>query len=376
MNRRDQQRFWTSVPLRSLAIVLAAIFCTFGSLGFLTDIAGQGSRPLWAVAVNVTSAGLIAVGIGICAMRGWKYLPLPFLVQAGTILLQRRSPGVPLSGAALESRLQLDASGCLLCVMLGYGLFIGFIAHRGVGELRLQTEIALARELHEVLVPALDRRIGRYAVYGRSFASNEVGGDLLDVVARPDGLTCYVADVSGHGVPAGALMGMLKSAMRMRLRADGTLPGVLMDVNQVLLDLKKSNMFVTWAGVQLTPGGAATFALAGHLPILHYRKATASITRLSVSHVPLGILASEEFTTGAAQLEPGDVLALLTDGLTEVMDRGDQELGLERIEEILRREAGTQPLSRVFDAILAAVTAHGKRQDDQTLLLVGTFHEI
>ncbi len=360
-SRREQQRrFWGSVPLRSLAVLLAAIFFTFGSLGFLQDVLDR-RHSLGHLGFSVVVQGLTAVGIALCIMRGRRFLPVPLAFLAAFVVLGPREVGLPQRvGQAAGRQLELDAFGAIAWVILGYGCFISFIARRGVKELRLQTEIALARELHEVLVPPVERVHARYEIFGRSSPSSEIGGDLLDVVAQDGGLTCYVADVSGHGVPAGALMGMVKSATRMRLRTECDLAQLLTELNPVLLDLKQSNMFVTWAGVRLPPSGAATYALAGHLPILHFRHATGAVARLAVSHLPLGILASETFTSCEVRLAPGDVLALLTDGLTEVVDAHDVEFGLEGVEQTLRRHTPGQPLPLLFDTVLAAVAAHGK----------------
>ena len=57
-----------------------------------------------------------------------------------------------------------------------------------------------------------------FEVYGKSIPSAEMGGDLIDVVEKVGNLLAYIADVSGHGLPAGQLMGMLKTAMRVCLQ--------------------------------------------------------------------------------------------------------------------------------------------------------------
>jgi serine phosphatase RsbU (regulator of sigma subunit) len=178
-----------------------------------------------------------------------------------------------------------------------------------------------------------------------------------------------VADVSGHGVKAGTLMAMVKSATRMRLRSGGDLSALFNDLNSVLFPLKNPSMYVTCAAVQLDGNGGGQFALAGHLPILHYRKSAGRVERLTEGGPPLAMLEASAFPTGKVRLEPGDVLAFLTDGLVEVEDGGQREFGIERIEGLLSERAA-HPLPAVFAAILSAVRAHGPQRDDQTLLLV------
>ncbi len=75
----------------------------------------------------------------------------------------------------------------------------------------------LARQIHETLVPPIDYEDERIEVFGLSRASAAMGGDLVDLVHRDGSLDVYLADVSGHGVRAGVVMGMLKAAIRMRL---------------------------------------------------------------------------------------------------------------------------------------------------------------
>ena len=77
----------------------------------------------------------------------------------------------------------------------------------------------------------------------------------------------------------------------------------------------------------------------------------------------------QAFVSAPAQWTPGDLFVILTDGLTEVFDRHDQEFGMDRIKALLRAH-GTEPLDRLQSAILDAVKRHGRQLDDQTLLLV------
>ena len=75
------------------------------------------------------------------------------------------------------------------------------------------------------------------------------------------------------------------------------------------------------------------------------------------------------YTSAPVAFAPGDLVVILTDGLTEVFDRHDRELGLDGIKTIVRENA-TTPLDRLRDALLAAAHGHGPQLDDQTLLLI------
>ncbi len=137
----------------------------------------------------------------------------------------------------------------------------------------------------------------------------------------------------------------------------------------MLFPLKNPSMYVTCAAVRLDESGLAQFALAGHLPILHYRRSAGSVERLTMGGPPLAMFEATEFPTGTVRLDVGDILAFLTDGLVEVEDTREQEFGIEPIEALLSVRA-EDPLPAVFAGILSAVRAHGPQRDDQTLLLV------
>jgi serine phosphatase RsbU (regulator of sigma subunit) len=79
--------------------------------------------------------------------------------------------------------------------------------------------------------------------------------------------------------------------------------------------------------------------------------------------------AGERYRVGHAEIDPGDVLAVLTDGLTETMDLKDRELGLGPIEAVLAAHAAA-PLPELYERLLEVARAHGPQQDDRTLLLV------
>jgi stage II sporulation SpoE-like protein len=369
---RIRQRFWTKVPGRSLAVFMAAAFFTFATFGLLVDLAGGADSPRSLLAFIVAFAGTVAMLYAWAAVRRPRLIPLVLLLHVSTtVALNLRGGGAADTRtlAAVRRRLAVEATAGLVGLSLGYLFFLRFVLTAVRGHAQLQTEMGLAQEIHAALVPPLEEKGPSYEAYGRSFPTSEVGGDMLDLVTTADGTTCYVADVSGHGVPAGILMSMVKSSARMRLGQAGSLGEVLADLNRVLIPLKEAHMYATCACLRMGARGAE-FALAGHLPILHYQHRDARVSRLSTAaHLPLGLFEEAQFAAERVELEPGDVLAILTDGLTEVADARGDELGVDGIETLLAAGAG-RPLPELFHDVLAAVRAHGPQRDDQTLLLI------
>jgi hypothetical protein len=368
--------FWQTLPARPLFFLLAAAFFTFGTWGFVDDMRTFGTRSYSQLAYVVVISGVIAALYAWSAMRARKLLPLVVLFHILAFPSESLAPSgeptlpqLPAQVQALRERFTLDSAGIVAFVVIGYAFFIRLAAYEGVAHLRAQKEIALAQEIHARLVPAFHERRGHFEVCGHSRASGEVGGDLVDVVGTNDAWTALVADVSGHGVASGLLMGMVKSAARMRL---GSAPGagaLLQDLNRVLFPLKTANMFVTCACLRHVGGDTLEYALAGHLPVLHWRAADGSVAELAGAHVPLGIVPDHEYSSATVTFAPGDLFAVVTDGLTEVADAHGRELGLEGVKRLMAGNA-ERPLDAMMEAVMAGARAHGKQHDDQTLLLV------
>jgi serine phosphatase RsbU (regulator of sigma subunit) len=233
----------------------------------------------------------------------------------------------------------------------------------------LRTEVNLAREIHEVLVPPVHAIHGRLEIFGRSIASSEVGGDLLDVFEGEHGVVVTVADVSGHGVAAGTMMAMMKSAARVKLMDGAKLDALVRDLNRVMFQLKGDGMFATIAALRFHVDGLVEVAVAGHLPLLRVRGDGGEVDVLPNEHVPLGILEDASFGSRDLRGDVGDLFILITDGLTEVENAKGEELGWERIRD-LAAAMRTRPLPDIHAAVMDLVTSHGRQQDDQTLVLV------
>ena len=369
---RRRRQFWESVPLRGHVLILAAIFSIFSMFGFLSDIMSFGRGSWDSVLVNALLSGVVSVFWALAVMRHAMFVVPAIALFAFLNWMNGFSGPADVAGQLrpLQVRLTQDAVGVIVAVTTGYAFFIVFIANEGKRYLRAHTEVALAREIHQRLVPPIDRRILGVDFFGNSLPSSEVGGDLVDVVESEKGWVAYLADVSGHGVASGALMGMFKSAMRTRLAAGGQLGPIFDDVDRVVMELRKPGMFVTCAMVTSLSAGELQFVVAGHPPVLHYRRATATVDELSTPQPPLALIDERRpFVSARVTVAAGDVLAIVSDGLMEVFDRGDREYGLERIKASLVQH-GTRPLNELFDAIMDGVRKHGAQLDDQSLLLV------
>jgi serine phosphatase RsbU (regulator of sigma subunit) len=237
----------------------------------------------------------------------------------------------------------------------------------------MQNELDLAHGIQQTLVPLIHRVGPFYEIYGLTRPSERVGGDLVDLIPSRDGDIAYVADVAGHGLQAGILMGMLKAAARTALlepsSASARLPLLLDRLDSVLPAVKESHMYAAFAALQLGPMGRVRHALAGHPPVLHYCPANGTFRELRLEQFPLGLVPGAQFAAMELNVEPGDLLLIATDGILEACNPQDREFGTEGLR-ICVESNPQAPLSQMATNILAAVANWGKQQDDQTLLIV------
>jgi serine phosphatase RsbU (regulator of sigma subunit) len=259
--------------------------------------------------------------------------------------------------------------------MISYFFFISFIRSEGKESYRIRNKLELAHGIQKTLVPPIHQSTSQFEVYGRSDPSDKVGGDLVDMVLLDDGsAVAYLADIAGHGLQAGILMGMVKTAARTALFDASTiapemgLPSLMERLNRVLPSVKEAQMYATFAGFRLNADGSIFYALAAHPPILHC-KTNADSSYLSAEQLPLGLLPVDSFASEIATSSPGDLFIALTDGILEASNKEEEEFGFDRVQATIAGHA-TKSLPVLADAILSSVRAFGKQIDDQTLLLI------
>jgi hypothetical protein len=365
-----------NTPVRPRRLLYLAVFFTFSSLGFIVDILQPTIEAPFRVLLTAAATGLVAMGFVYIAAYHARWFPLALIgmlaMTFGNAFLLNQSPGMLLSKAppdAVRVKLLIDGLGCLFGFVASYTFFMAFIGMETQRHARVLAEMEIAGEIHRLLVPTIVRTEGRFEFYGTAVPSTEVGGDLVDVLPTAGGWLGYVADISGHGVGAGLLMGIVKSAVRTRLLAGGTLDEILADVNRVLLPLRKPNMFATFAAVLHDEQCGTSFVTAGHPPILHFRAASGVVEELSIPQLPLAMFDDHPFRCEPIAPAPGDLLMIVTDGLTEVFDAADREFGMAGVAATLRANASL-PLSEIAEELLRRTRAHGAKSDDQTLLLI------
>jgi len=358
----------------ALTRVLIAVTLTFSTMGFLSDITAMDEQPFSHAVYSALISGVTAATVLLSLARGYRWLVTTVAVQiAGAWFLRGPALAPPfafLTGLSQDARLHADSLAALITVLSGYTAFIVFIERDAKQQIAMRTELGLATEMHRTLMPRLDTTVGAYTFRGVSTPSGQVGGDLVDLIALPDdGWLAYVADVSGHGVSSGLVMGMVKSAVRMAVDEQISLQVLAARLNALLCSQVKAGTFVTMGALRGHGDGRVDVLIAGHPPLLHTRPDSRNIATVSTDNIPLGVMPDWTFATSTITPGPADTLVLITDGLFEVFDRKDRDLGLDAVTTVIadaRRETPDVIATRVFDR----ARAFGAQQDDQSLLVV------
>ena len=369
--------FWKTVPRKSLIVFLLGVFFLFSTLGSSVGLFFMGSEPLFRFVLRVLIYGAFDVLYAVIAFllrRRFLWTLVP-LILVEIVLLSLLFPTLPsptqmgvLEIVRLHHRLILSGAVIIAGMGLGYACFVYFVISEGRRYFGDHAEIELATEIHRALVRPIDSTIGDFDFYGRSVPSGKVGGDLIDVVQGDSGWIAYVADVSGHGVAPGVVMGMVKSAARMQLLSGERSNELLERLNSVLHPIMKPEMYVTfaylaWNGVRLE------YSLAGHPPILHYHAATKEISEVACSNLPLAMFDQPQFVSAPLERASDDLFLLLTDGILEVTNAEGEEFGIAGVRAVVAAHASS-PGSVIFRAVMDAARRHGRVADDQSLILV------
>lgn len=366
-----RRQIFENVPTSSKLVLLSMVFCLFCAIGMIGQLDSRtaSQAKLWTAALYT---GLFAVAYAWIAIeKSWLWMVPLFPVQILAAspcfsYVQRHSSPGPAVPGTLKPWLQTNSFTTIFLLSAAYALTMAFISREGDRFFRTHTEIQLAGEIHKKLVATIDRQIGGYEFYGVSLASGVVGGDLVDVIEQDGHWLAYVADVAGHGVSSGVLMAMIKSAAAMSMRFDPGAKNLLAGINDVLCSLKTSNMFATLGFLAWSQEHGLRYSLAGHPPILRCRE---EMHLLPSQNLPVGLFPDAIFESTAIDTQRGEVLAILTDGLMEVVKPSGEELGLEAVAFTIRK-LRDRPLPEIAATVFEQADKHGTRTDDQSLLFV------
>lgn len=235
-------------------------------------------------------------------------------------------------------------------------------------------ELALAHDIQMAMLPRHMPSRAEVDLAATLKPARQVGGDLYDFLLAGDDLWFVVADAAGKGVSAALYMAVTRTLFRAVAGRESTVSEVIGRMNAELARDNEGQFFVTAVVGRLhLPSGELTYCNGGHLaPLLCGQRGGATPIAAIEGGMALGIVEDAPYEEGRVQLAAGDLVLLVTDGITEAADRDEALFSDARLAEALANCASRSP-QEVVDRVLervASFTAGAPQNDDLTLLAI------
>ncbi len=320
----------------------------------------------------------------------WTQLQEPALAEAdvplpaGSLLLPLRSAGetfgMVVCGPRLNKHAYTEADiefGGGLVAQAAVSLDNAWHFRDTLVRQQMEKEVALAASIQRDLFPATLPQLTGCDIAAQNRQARQVGGDYYDVLPvqgrdlNLPHLLCVV-DISGKGMFAALLMSNIQATLRALLSREQSLAAVAKQANNLLHATTPANRYATAFLAQLDPmTGKCQWVNCGHNDGIVLRK-SGQVEMMPCSGIALGLFPGMTYEEQAFQLEPGDLLAIYSDGVTEANNAAEQEFSMERFVEVLkaRRES---PASEIVEAVIRQIdlfVGEAPQFDDITLMVM------
>ena len=235
--------------------------------------------------------------------------------------------------------------------------------------------MALARDIQQQALPERPPAIEGFDVAGLSEPADATGGDTYDFMCLDDGrCTFMIADATGHGIGPALVIATMRSMLRAVAQHSCDVPTVLRTVNDLLSEDLDDGRFVTcFYSVLDHVSATLSWASAGHGPILLYNRQADTFTEAEGTGLPLGIFAGSDYCGARMlQMQPGDFVAVTTDGFFEAANEQGEPFGVERMMTRLRRDRDlpAETMLRNLHRSVSRFAPTGAGADDRTGILI------
>ena len=223
-------------------------------------------------------------------------------------------------------------------------------------------EIEQARQVQQMLIPEALPHIAGLAIESEYRPAQRVGGDFFQIIPEStnDSGLIIAGDVTGHGLKAGMLVALIVGVIRNEIAHTKDPLLILQALNRTLCERKHAH--ATCLALRIASDGSTTLANAGHMPpYLNGNELPME------GAMPLGMIEGAAFSVMHFQLQLGDVLMLMSDGIAEAQDEHGQLFGFERIGQMLRAATPQEPVSA---AAIATAAQNFGQEDDISVLAV------
>ena len=236
-------------------------------------------------------------------------------------------------------------------------------------------ELSVAREIQMRVIPNEVPSVAGYDIAGWTRPANEAGGDIFDVIVV-DGnrLMLLLGDATGHGVGPALSVTQVRAMLRMAVRLGADMDEAFHQINDQLADDLPDNRFVTaYMGVLDARNHRIIYHSGGQGPLLHFHAGTGRSEWRGSSNPPMGLMQGlPRDAPQSNELEPGDILALISDGIFEYENPLNEPFGEERVAALMA-EHQHEPMARLLEKVVQEVerfAGPAPQKDDMTILLV------
>ncbi len=239
---------------------------------------------------------------------------------------------------------------------------------------RLDEEVSLAREIQMSTLPTEMPEVPEYDLHGDFLPTDQTGGDMFDIVMLNDQLFLLMGDATGHGFGPALSATQMQAMLRVAFRCGANLDEAYKHVNnQLAEDLPEDRFITAFMGFLDPATHEVQYHSGGQGPILHFKAAEEICEWHKPTNFPVGILEIEDAGEAATiKLEPGDILALLSDGIYEYENLQGMQFGEERVGQLFEY-FHRLPMPELSKQLLTALFEHGEgvpQADDITIVLV------
>jgi phosphoserine phosphatase RsbU/P len=244
----------------------------------------------------------------------------------------------------------------------------------------MKRDLEIARDIQSWLLPVAPPIIPGLAIAFATRPANTVAGDFYDVFSRPLAepgeaeFLLTVADVAGKSIPAALLMATYQASLKTLSSTPCSLTALVEGMNRYACSNSQNGLrFTTAFLAEFNPKSKSLIYInAGHNPPVLLRGSGRALEYLSNGGLPLGIKADAPYESGMVVLEPGDWLAIFTDGLVEAMNRTGEEYEERRVLNVLNAGTSATPdeMLRRMMSDLDAFVGETPQHDDVTCMLV------
>lgn len=247
-----------------------------------------------------------------------------------------------------------------------------------VARAGLERDLKTAQQVQRSFLPKKPPDLAGYEFFAHYEAAQEVGGDYYDFIPLPGPrIAVMIGDVAGKGVPAALLMAKVSSDSRFCMLTQPSPADAIYHLNELMQEAGMLDKFVTLGACLLDPKThQVTFVNAGHNAPVLYRKATGTMEEATTrdhTGYPLGVMDGIPYDAATIQLDPGDVLVLFTDGVTEAKNKQDADFAMDGVYAALKA-AGPMTAKAMGQRLVAAAKQHFlgcKQHDDLTVACFG-----